>query len=112
MTTVSTWRPQTGRELIEDRMPYGVWYTPDGSEWMFNRHYQVIAVRKGGVAREWYDRSFAVPDIMHQATRYLHNGNHMPWRAKYKRTAGDNAARSACVAMLRSWGLPEATLGK
>lgn len=112
MTTVSAWRPQTGRELIEDRMPYGVWYTPDGSEWMFNRHYQVIAVRKDGAAREWTDRGFAVPGIMHHATRYLHNGNHMPWRAKYKRTAGDNAARSACVAMLRSWGLPEVTLGK
>ena len=69
MTTVSTWRPQTGRELVEDRMPYGVWYTPDGSEWMFNRHYQVIAVRKDGFAREWFDRGFAVPDIMHQATQ-------------------------------------------
>lgn len=93
-------------------MPYGVWYTPDGSEWMFNRRYQVIAVRQDGAARVWVDRAFEVPDIMHQCTRHLHNGNDAPHRAKYRRTARDNAARRACVMALESWGLPTAHLGR
>jgi len=111
-TTASAWRPITARDLVEDRMPYGVFYTPDRTEWLFNRRYQVIAVRRNGIAREWLDRSFWVPDIMQQCTRFVHNGNPAPHRAKYKRTAADNEARSAAIWLLRDWGLPTGHLGR
>ena len=112
MTTVSTWRPMTARDLVLDRMPYGVWLTKDDREWMFNRKYQVIAVRDDNGAREWGDRSTCVDGILPKATRYIYDGNSQPWRAKYKRNAADERDRAACTYALRLWGLPSEHLGR
>ena len=112
MDVVSSWRPMTARDLVLDRMPYGVWYTADGREWMFNRKYQVIAVRDGSEASEWPDRTLQVEGILTKATRYIYSGNSQPWRAKYRRNAADNRDRSACLAVLHDWRLATEHLGK
>ena len=112
MGVVSDWKPVTARDLVLDRMPYGVWYALDGREWLFNRKYQVIAVRDGSTVHEWSDRTHEVADIIARATRYIYAGNSQPWRAKYRRNAADNRDRHECLEVLRAWGLPFEHLGR